>query len=66
MSQKEMILDSLKAGHKLTELKMLVMFGAMAGAQRIANLRADGHPIQKKMIKTRSGKYVAEYYLNLD
>jgi hypothetical protein len=63
MSQKAMILTSLKEGYKLTELKMLDMFGAMAGAQRIANLRDDGHPIQTKMIKTRTGKHIAEYSL---
>lgn len=62
-TQKQIILKALQDGKKLTELDMLNIAGAMAGAQRIANLRDEGYPIQTKMITTRTGKRVAEYSL---
>ena len=62
-SQAQQILAALKRGEKLTRLDMLYRFGAMQAQTRIFELRKDGHNIQSKFIKTRSGKHIVEYSL---
>jgi len=60
-SQKARILKYLKSGGKLTALKALEYFNCMSLAQRIMDLRNEGHPITSQMVKTNTGKMVAEY-----
>jgi len=65
-TQCDIILRYLQAGRKLTNIKMLQIAGSLAGSQRIANLRDRGHDIKTEMIRTKSGKRIAQYSLNLD
>ena len=64
LSQKEIILRFMKQGRRITPMKALQIAGSMNLAQRIADLRKDGHDqnIKVRDIKTPSGKYVAEYW----
>jgi hypothetical protein len=63
-SQKEMILESLKIGLKLTVLNSIEMFGCYALRQRIGELKREGHQIKSKLIKTESGKHVSVYWMD--
>jgi hypothetical protein len=57
------ILAHLKQGRTLTALEALEWFKCFRLASRIHDLKKAGHDVQKRMIKTASGKSVAEYYL---
>jgi hypothetical protein len=57
------ILAHLKQGRTLTSLEALEWFKCFRLASRIHDLKKDGYDVQKRMIKTASGKSVAEYYL---
>jgi len=59
------IKEWLMAGNKLTSLDALNMFGCMRLASRIHDLRERGMNIVKQRIQTASGKYVAQYSLEL-
>lgn len=61
-SQKKLILDWLSEGHSITALQALNMFGCLRLASRICDLKSEGFPIVKEMIKV-NGKRVAEYWL---
>ena len=62
MSQKEMIKRHLDEGGTLTPLDSLSLFGCMALSQRIGELeRRENYPIERKMVKTPSGKHVMSY-----
>ena len=65
-SQCAIILRYLKAGQSLTNIKMLRVAGSLAGSQRIANLRDDGHNIRTTMVTTLKGKRIASYSLVKD
>jgi len=62
-SQKEAILAHLQAGQTLTSLQALRYFQCLSLAQRINELRNAGHQISSRMVKTTTGKRVAEYSL---
>ena len=62
-TQCKRILEALKRGERLTQLDILNRFGAMQAGTRIFELRQKGHPIQTRMVKTSTGKRVAEYSL---
>jgi hypothetical protein len=62
-SQCSKILAHLQEGKTLTGMDALTLFGCWALAQRVKELRDDGHPIKTTMIKTPSGKHIAEYSL---
>ena len=62
-SQCAIILKYLQAGRSLTNISMLRYAGSLAGSQRIANLRDDGHNIRTTMITTLKGKRIARYSL---
>lgn len=62
-SQSEAILSYLKTGKTLTQLEALYMFNCMRLSGRIYDLRNKGWPIHKELIKTETGKRVAEYSL---
>lgn len=62
-SQTTLIKEHLLAGHKLTALDALNLFGCLRLSGRIYDLRHDhGLPIASQMI-IKNGKRVAEYYL---
>lgn len=62
-AQAAMILRALKRGEKLTPLDMLDRFGVLRASGRIYDLKEAGYNIEKEMIKTPSGKRVAQYFL---
>lgn len=57
------ILAYLIAGHRLTALEALRLFGCLRLAARVHELRAEGHAIEEVMVHTAGGKKVAEYYM---
>jgi len=61
--QNARILAHLQAGRTLTALEALEWFKCFRLASRVCDLRKAGHDVQKRTIKTNSGKSVAEYYL---
>lgn len=60
-SQKSKILAWLKSGKKLTQMKALSKWGCHALHARIGNLRKEGHDIHTEMVRTGTGKWVAQY-----
>jgi hypothetical protein len=61
--QNALILAHLQNGRTLTALEALEWFKCFRLASRICDLRKAGYCVQKRTIKTNSGKSVAEYYL---
>ncbi len=61
--QKKRILQALLKGSKLTPIRALTWFGSFRLGARIFDLREDGWPIEKKMLKVKDGTYVAQYYI---
>lgn len=61
MDQATCILRFLKSGKKLTPLDALRRFDCLRLSGRIFDLRCIGYDIDKKMVKTKSGKVVAQY-----
>jgi hypothetical protein len=62
MTQKELVLNYLKSGRRLTVLKALNLFNCMSLSQRIGNLKSEGYPVKGEMIRTKTGKYISEYH----
>ena len=62
-SQNRQILIALLEGDKLTPLTMLTSFDSLRASARIYDLRKRGWNIKTNIIKTSSGKHVAEYSL---
>ena len=62
-SQNRKILKDLLKGDKLTPYSMLNRYGSLRAGARIFDLRKAGWNIKTTMIKTKSGKHVAEYSL---
>ena len=62
-AQKKQILDALQQGAKLTQLDALEQFSCMRLGARIYELKQDGHKIQSKKIITKTGKRVAQYWM---
>ena len=63
-SQKENVKRYLLGGNHITPLEALNMFGCFRLAAVIFSLRDEGMDIVTEKIKTNSGKYIAEYYIN--
>lgn len=63
LSQADQILEHLKAGNRITPLDALNMFQCLRLGGRIYDLKKLGHPIEKEMIETPSGKHVAQYFI---
>lgn len=64
-SQQERILAWLRSGRKLTQLEALNKFGCMRLASRISDLRKLGYEIKVMKILTMTGKYVAQYSMEI-
>lgn len=62
-AQCSQILSVLKKGHRITALFGVKRFGTTRLGARIWDLKAQGHNIEAEMVKTRSGKRVAEYFM---
>jgi hypothetical protein len=61
-SQRDILLDALLRGERLTVATALMNYGVYALSQRMGELRKD-YPIQSRTITTHSGKHVSEYWL---
>jgi len=59
--QASRILAYLRAGHKLTPLESLEMFGCFRLGARIYDLKKAGHKIISESVKLPNGKRVAQY-----
>lgn len=63
--QADEILLHLQTGRTLTALEALRLFGCLRLGARIYDLKRRGWRIEKEMIQTASGKWVAEYSLGV-
>lgn len=63
MSQEAQIEQYLRAGNSITPLEALNKFGCFRLGARIKELRDAGLDIRTEMVRTLSGKRVAEYSL---
>lgn len=63
MTQNQEILQYLKKGGTLTQLEAADRFKCWRLSGRILDLRRKGFDIRTRLIKTSTGKIVAEYYL---
>ena len=61
--QNARILAHLQSGRSLTALEALEWFKCFRLASRVCDLRKAGYDVQKRTIKTNSGKNIAQYYL---
>lgn len=66
MTQNQLILDHLKAGHILTQMDALKIAGCFRLAARIFDLRAQGHDIEMVPVQTDTGKYIASYKMKIN
>ena len=60
------VLSHLKSGKSITPLEALREYGCFRLGARIYDLKKDGHPIQKKMVKKHGPNgvsRVAEYWM---
>lgn len=64
LTQRDHILSALQTGYRLTPLTALRRFGCMRLGARIYELKRQGNPISKRMVKTSSGAMVAEYWMS--
>jgi hypothetical protein len=62
--QNARILSHLRSGRTLTALEALDWFKCFRLASRVCDLRKAGYDVQKRTIKTNSGKNIAQYYLS--
>jgi len=62
-SQKEILLQHLRAHGSITKLQALQQYGIMNTGGRMFELHEEGHPVSSRRVVTTSGKRVAEYYL---
>ena len=63
-TQCELILQDLKKGRKMNPLIALSKYKCFRLASRIADLKAEGHSIETRMVTNEDGKKkFAEYYL---
>lgn len=63
MTQRAQILDYLKKGKTLTPVEALAKFGCFRLSERIREIQAAGHPIEKGWYKTDQGARVRRYWL---
>ncbi len=61
-SQCKRILEALKKGERLTQLDMLMRFGAGQSGTRIFELRRQGHNIESRWIRKGKKRFV-EYFI---
>ncbi len=64
-SQEKQILRYLQSGLSLTAYQALIKFDCFRLASRVNRLRNRGHDIKTKMKEIRTGKKIAQYYIEL-
>jgi len=62
--QNARILAHLQSGRTLTALEALDWFKCFRLASRVCDLRKAGYMVEKRTVKTISGKNIAQYYLS--
>jgi hypothetical protein len=63
-SQAAQIGAYLMQGNKITPLEALNLFGSLRLSAVIFTLRERGYKIQVERVKTNTGKWVAQYWIN--
>lgn len=63
-SQASQIADYMMQGNKITPLEALDLFGSLRLSAIIFVLRERGYKIQVERVKTSTGKWVAQYWIN--
>jgi hypothetical protein len=63
MTQTEKILNCLMQGHRLTHLEALDAFDCTRLAARIKDIKNMGYPVESELVKTPTGKLIAQYSL---
>lgn len=63
MTQTVAILNHMKRGHILTQASALNLFGTSRLAARIHEIERMGFRVRRDLIRVRSGKRVARYWL---
>lgn len=63
-SQATMIGNYLMEGNHITPLEALNLFGSMRLSAVIFTLRERGYKINSQRVKTSTGKWVAEYWID--
>ncbi len=61
-SQKSRILAYMKAGHRITPLEALNLFGCFRLGARIADLKEEGHDIKSEFVKIPNNKKQVKCY----
>ena len=61
-SQKSRILAYMKAGHRITPLEALNLFGCFRLGARIADLKEEGHDIKSEFVKILQNKKMVKCY----
>lgn len=65
-SQKQMILNAMLAGKKLTSLDGVKMFGSIALRNRVSEIIMEGkHKVTKSWKRTKTGKNVRVYSIEI-
>jgi hypothetical protein len=62
-SQCSKILHDLIAGKRITQIDALEKYGCFRLSARIKDLRKDGWVIKTEIVRTRSRKRIAQYYM---
>lgn len=63
-SQASQIASYMMQGNKITPLEALDLFGSLRLSAVIFVLRERGYKIQVERVKTNTGKWVAQYWIN--
>lgn len=63
-SQASQIAAYMMQGNKITPLEALDLFGSLRLSAVIFVLRERGYKIQVERVKTNTGKWVAQYWIN--
>ena len=63
-SQASQIAAYMMQGNKITPLEALNLFGSLRLSAVIFLLRERGYKIQVERVKTNTGKWVAQYWIN--
>lgn len=63
-TQRAQIAKYLMAGNKITPLEALNKFGSLRLSAVVFDLKKKGYKINSAKIKTDSGKYVAQYWID--
>lgn len=63
-TQRAQIANYLMAGNHITPLEALNKFGSLRLSAVIFDLKKQGYKINSQKVKTESGKFVADYWID--